>query len=322
MTIDINTFSSDDDGSSTEAASNSDSASLTSVIHQHVSYRGRQYNLHQIERYPLPSDGMERDREDMTHLMMLEATEEKYFLSHIGDCPRKIIDLGTGTGIWAVEVGDLYPDAAVTGVDLRPIQAHWTPPNVNFVVDDIEEEWLNGGNFDLIHARHVCPFIKQPAALVTKAFDNLKPDGWIEIQDLDYITFSDDHTSGKSQNNPIDQFLDLATDIWAKLDTDMRIAPKLGSVLQEAGFENVSCTTYKVPIGTWPDDQKLKSLGKYLQIILDMLIPAICLNPTVPPPGWDETENRAFIERCRRSLKDGSVQSYMQFCFWTGQKPV
>lgn len=39
----------------------------------------------------------------MKHAMMLELTDGKLFYAPIGDSPQKILDLGTGTGIWAVD---------------------------------------------------------------------------------------------------------------------------------------------------------------------------------------------------------------------------
>lgn len=35
-------------------------------------------------------------------------------------------------------VGDQYPAANILGMDLSPIQPEWVPPNVQFVVDDVE----------------------------------------------------------------------------------------------------------------------------------------------------------------------------------------
>ena len=39
--------------------------------------------------------------------------------------PQRILDLGTGTGIWTIDAADKYPSAQVTGVDLSPIQPGW-----------------------------------------------------------------------------------------------------------------------------------------------------------------------------------------------------
>jgi Methyltransferase domain len=58
-------------------------------------------------------------------------------------------------------VGDLYPAANILGVDLSPIQPEWVPPNVKFMVDDVESPWLKPRNyFDYVHARHTVMAIK------------------------------------------------------------------------------------------------------------------------------------------------------------------
>jgi metalloendopeptidase OMA1, mitochondrial len=31
---------------------------------------------------------------------------------------RRVLDIGTGTGVWAVDMGDLYPDAEILGTGL------------------------------------------------------------------------------------------------------------------------------------------------------------------------------------------------------------
>ena len=41
------------------------------------------------------------------------------------ESPRKILDLGTGTGAWAIDMADIYPEAEVIGNDLSPIQPKW-----------------------------------------------------------------------------------------------------------------------------------------------------------------------------------------------------
>lgn len=50
--------------------------------------------------------------------------------------PRKVLDIATGTGAWAIEMGDVYPEAQIIGTDLSPIQPAFVPPNVRFFVED------------------------------------------------------------------------------------------------------------------------------------------------------------------------------------------
>lgn len=44
----------------------------------------------------------------MTHAMMLTLSDGNLFLAPIGDSPRRVLDLGTGTGIWAIEFGKTW----------------------------------------------------------------------------------------------------------------------------------------------------------------------------------------------------------------------
>jgi hypothetical protein len=51
-------------------------------------------------------------------------------------------------------VADKYPSALVLGVDLSPIQPLWVAPNVQFIIDDIEDHWTYPlDHFDLVHLR-------------------------------------------------------------------------------------------------------------------------------------------------------------------------
>jgi ubiquinone/menaquinone biosynthesis C-methylase UbiE len=44
----------------------------------------------------------------------------------------QILDLGTGTGIWAIEMAEKYPTAVVTSWDISPVQPNSMPPNYEF----------------------------------------------------------------------------------------------------------------------------------------------------------------------------------------------
>lgn len=56
-------------------------------------------------------------------------------LSHTNP-PRHILDIATGTGTWAIEMGDEFPESQITGTDLSPIQPSHVPPNVRFFIED------------------------------------------------------------------------------------------------------------------------------------------------------------------------------------------
>jgi len=82
------------------------------------------------------------------------ALDGRLFLAPIPDDPQRVLDVGTGTGIWAIDFADQYPSADVIGTDLSPIQPHHVPTNLHFEIDDCCLEWLyTKESFDFIHVR-------------------------------------------------------------------------------------------------------------------------------------------------------------------------
>lgn len=76
------------------------------------------------------------------------------FLAPIGDNPQNVLDVGTGTGIWAIDFADQFPSAQVIGFDLSPIQPEWVPPNLQFEINDACSDWAYKKNsYDFIHVR-------------------------------------------------------------------------------------------------------------------------------------------------------------------------
>lgn len=51
--------------------------------------------------------------------------DHKLHLAPLDAKPHRILDVGTGTGIWAIEMADRYPSAEIIGTDLSPTQPSW-----------------------------------------------------------------------------------------------------------------------------------------------------------------------------------------------------
>ncbi|KAI8199786.1 Secondary metabolism regulator LAE1 [Colletotrichum sp. SAR 10_76] len=76
--------------------------------------------------YVLPNDNLEMERLNVSHNMVVRAIGDRLYLAPLEkEKIHKILDVGTGTGIWAIEMGDFFPNAEVFGNDLSPIQPEW-----------------------------------------------------------------------------------------------------------------------------------------------------------------------------------------------------
>ena len=80
----------------------------------------------------------ERERLAFQGEILTELFGGRLFLSPLSRAtpPRRILDIATGMGDWAIQMGDLFPDAQVIGTDLSPIQPEEVPPNVEFYIED------------------------------------------------------------------------------------------------------------------------------------------------------------------------------------------
>ncbi|KAH6657156.1 S-adenosyl-L-methionine-dependent methyltransferase [Truncatella angustata] len=302
----------DDGGASTA------STSVNSSIYAHTYENGRRYHSYKNGRYPIPNDDQEQNREDMKHVMMLEMTDGKLVYAPVGDYPQKIIDIGTGTGQWAIEAGDKFPSAEVLGIDLSPIQPVWIPPNVKFLIDDCEEDWLNGDNYDLVHLRFMSPVLKNVPRMCQQAFTNLRPGGWIEFQELHAWPQCDDGTM--PPDDPVAAFYKLVVESFAKLGLDIHAPAKLDKSLADAGFTNVQCVVKKVPIGSWARDRRLRLIGHYLKLVIQDFLPALANKPFAAL-GLNQVERELWRSAAFKALDDMSAHRYWNFYFWSGQKP-
>jgi hypothetical protein len=200
------------------------------------------------------------------------------------------LDIGTGTGAWAIEMGDAYPDAIVEGTDLSPIQPTDVPANVRFVIDDAEQEdWaIPENHYDYIHTRFMMGCFEDFRGIINHAFRHTKPGGWMESQDLMHPPFCDDGTM--PEDWPFKDWSDSMEEASMKANRPLRIAHRLKRWYREAGFVDVHEKIVKLPINSWPRDKHLKTLGKYWAEDLLAGLQGFTLALFSREFGWSKTE--------------------------------
>lgn len=215
-------------------------------------------------KYNMPNDEREQDRLDLQHHLFLLTFGEKLGLSPPNEKDAKIgrvLDVGTGTGIWAIDYADEHPEAEVLGVDLSAIQPWFIPPNLTFQVDDIEEPWSFSQPFDYIHSRMMTSSLADWKTYLRQCFDNLAPGGWLELQDVGPFPSSDDDTL--KPEHTLFKWAQLLSEACIKLGRPYQDVTMYKDLMADVGFVNIVETKFKWPVNPWPREKKFKLLGAW-----------------------------------------------------------
>lgn len=156
---------------------------LESMFADYPEKYGRTYHNYYGAQYPYLNDEQELDRLDMQHATLLHLLGGKLILAPISPSPQRILDIGTGTGIWAIDMADMYPSADVIGIDISPTQPSWAPPNCAFFIENSNKDWTFDMEFDLIHCRLLHMAVKE-TKLFEQSMRHLKRGGWLEIKEF------------------------------------------------------------------------------------------------------------------------------------------
>ncbi|KAI1384779.1 S-adenosyl-L-methionine-dependent methyltransferase [Hypoxylon trugodes] len=320
---DEDSYSSESD-SAVGVDSVSSSNSITASIMEYRNIKGRTYHSAKHEsKYFTPNDEQQMESQDITHHYLTVMLDDRLFLAPVPDNVKRVLDVGTGTGIWAIDMGDKYPDAEVIGTDLSPTQPLWVPPNVKFEIDDCTKEWTwPEGYFDFIHMRYLFGAISDWSELLHQAYRCCAPGGWVQSCECDIAMNSDDDTI-----RPESVIKTFWNPLWKELPEKLGVSFQVveeglqNKGFEEAGFVDITEVNYKLPIGGWPLDRKLAEIGQLTLLTLNNDIEGYTLIPWnvvygEETPGYQET-----LAYMRREIRSRSTHAYMSIRYVYGRKP-
>ncbi|KAF2766273.1 S-adenosyl-L-methionine-dependent methyltransferase [Teratosphaeria nubilosa] len=295
-------------------------ASLRSSIFDYEHEFGRSYHSFRRGKYVIPNDEREQDRMDIHYHALRLTLENKHFIAPI-ESPTGILDVGTGTGIWAMDVADDFPGAHVVGIDLSPIQPTAVPPNAEFQIMDADEEWDFGPRFDFVHTRFMGGFcVKSWPHFYEQAFQSLQPGGWVENQEFDVHFGCDDGTL--PANSSANQWAELWGQGIRKLGLESRMFPeRMLQQMRDVGFINVTYKEYKMPIGEWPKNKRLRKSGLFNLIGMIDGLSGLTVKTFTHGLGWSEEEIEILVAKVKSELQNRRIHTYFPIHVLYAQKP-
>ncbi|KAK8187599.1 LaeA-like protein [Phyllosticta capitalensis] len=294
------------------------------VVPQNYTEHGRLYHGYRRGIYMYPCDEQEKDRMDIYHKLFLVARRENLHQAPINpNWQPRILDLGCGTGIWAIDMADKYLDAEVVGLDLVNIQPDKIPPNLRFRVPrDYESPWsLGEDSWDLIHLRMACGSVSSWPELYQKIFAHLKPGyGWIEQVEIDLEPRCDDGTL--QPNSPLVQWYNYVADATERTSRPIAYNHNTRHMLQQAGFIDIQETIIRAPYNSWPADPHQKEIGRWYNLGICEGLEALSLAPLTRIYRWDAVQHvKPLVEAAVRQIRTKKIHAYNNIHIWTARRP-
>ncbi|OJA20780.1 hypothetical protein AZE42_07016 [Rhizopogon vesiculosus] len=267
----------------------------------HFSERdGRLFHSHGTLPYPLPVDAHEQGRLNNLHNILRDTVGYNYVgpVAEVlnGGMQKRVLDLGTGTGSWPMDMARSFPHVKIYGVDIVPIATRQPEPNVQFEIHDITQRfrWKDGA-MDYIHARNIDLAVTNYPALLEEVARLLRPGGLFFSGEIGRsIDFAHNFPSDLAHQAPrARQFYDVVNHFLTLRHLNL-IADRIPRFIQNSQqFTVPIIQTFHIPIGGWHPDNVMKRAGRRYLAALKVF--AENLSPMLRETGMTQHDIDALV---------------------------
>ncbi|KAF4946372.1 hypothetical protein FSARC_14208 [Fusarium sarcochroum] len=242
-------------------------------------------------------------------------------------CNKRVLDVGTGDGGWAMAFADKYPHAYVIGIDISPIMPEYVPINLECQIGDCNKEWSFPESFyDYTHGRDLSGSFDW-RELTGNVFKSLKPGGLAEFNER-AIDFKIKNGTLK-EGSYIGAWIYMCLVVGKRRETPFMVTndTTLQDEMAAAGFKDIEVFQYdvrctfsaprfsatnlresKVPVGSCFRSKEDKELGTLAQAILTGDVMGTILRTVTEDVGWSEQKAYAFAAELRNEILSYSAK--------------
>jgi len=204
------------------------------------------------------------------------------------------------------DMADKFPSAEIIGVDISPIQPSWIPSNLHFQIDDVQLPWtFKPESFDFIHIRYMHAAVANWTRLYEEVYKALKPGGWFQHLEPNLEIRCDNPEIQMDDDHVYRQWAKLFYAAGDKIERTFRFNEEnMVEYARNAGFTEIEHRKFTIPLSPWPKDKRLKEIGLYTGLYLQLSLDGFAVYPIGQILGWSLEETQVLVAKMRSSLKD------------------
>ncbi|KAL2042758.1 hypothetical protein N7G274_004517 [Stereocaulon virgatum] len=228
----------------------------------------------------------------------------------------RIADVGTGTGIWLIDLSRQLHSARLDGFDISTDQfppKQWLPENMSLhtldILKPIPEEFK--GKYDVVHARLLLPLVKNndPTPVLKNMFSLLKPGGYLQWSDHNVTTWSIVTASPELGSSKVRAMIE---------ETD-KLAPSKLNWLSQLPYNFIKQGLQDVSHRLHPPPPDLRLFLAQVHCVFAEEINLVAMGSNGADHGVPS--NRRQIQEAAKEAQEGAAIQYVFECT-VGRKPV
>lgn len=258
------------------------------------------------QSYFLPNDEAEEIRSSILHQTYLSALSGHLTFHRVRPDISRILDIGSGSGDWAIAMAEQYPNCEIVATDIWPFQPAGIPPNLMYEIDDARLKWDFLEKFEYIHIRGLAGAFEDWSIIYKQIHDACSDDGVVEIVDLSLVKYKVAKTDSALQRYN-DTLVEAAA--LAKLSLTLEHLREQG--IQEAGFRVFRKVSIEIPVGQGQQNPQKESLGKLALVTVLEGLEAQSLRLLTAYLGWTIEQVVDLCEEVKEEIMRAGLEPFM-----------